>query len=79
MLQGSQQCYFSWGFTLEQYCIFDYKSNNHVEKTYTANPLLSPPPTSQRSLRPLKSPPFFQGEKVNKPLLSIKPPPLPAP
>ena len=71
MLQGSQQCYFSWGFTLEQYCIFDYKSNNHIEKTYTANPLLSPhPPLKEASALP-----FFQGKKVNKPLLSIKPPP----
>ena len=67
MLQGYQQCYFSWGFTLEQSCIFDYKSNNHIEKTYTANPLLSPLPSSQRSLRPLKSPPLFSGEKIKSP------------
>ena len=41
----------------------------------TLNPLLSPP--SQISPLPLISPPF-QGKKVNKPPLSIKPP-LPSP
>ena len=42
----------------------------------TVNPLLSPP--SQISPLPLISPPF-QGKKVNKPPLSIKPPPPPLP
>ena len=44
----------------------------------TVNPLLSPP-LANKPPPSNKPAPLFQGKKVNKPHLSIKPPPLPSP
>lgn len=74
MLQGSQQCYFSLGFTLEQYCIFDYKSNNHIEKNIYRKSSIKPPTHLSKKPPPSKKPtPFFRGKKL------ISPPLYPSP